>query len=187
VEGLRQWLPIWTTETFVPVAHPAQPSSRGGVQVAPSIINQVRLIILVFGGEPEGVGLGHRTGGAEEFPEGAFEASPRVLAKSAIPSQLQRCSARTHFSEPAVGQNTAEPVDGGNCPKAPFLAARYTRKRQCLPSLTHGCTLAVSSAFRQGNCGNQRQNLRTAVWRRQHCQLRMGIEFDPLPDYSVTF
>jgi hypothetical protein len=33
--------------------------------------DNVRLIILVFGGEPEGIGLGHGAGGSEEFTEGA--------------------------------------------------------------------------------------------------------------------
>jgi hypothetical protein len=46
------------------------------------VIKQVSLIILVFGGKPEGIGRGYGAGGAEEFPEGAFEASLWFLPKT---------------------------------------------------------------------------------------------------------
>ena len=45
--------------------------ARAGVVIPIPVIKQVRLIILVFGGEPEGIGLGHGAGGAEDFTEGA--------------------------------------------------------------------------------------------------------------------
>ena len=41
------------------------------IVAAEPVIKQLALIILVFGREPERVGLGHGAGGAEEFPEGA--------------------------------------------------------------------------------------------------------------------
>ena len=46
---------------------PAQPPSRAGVVIAVAVINRVRLIILVFSGEPEGVELGHGACGADGF------------------------------------------------------------------------------------------------------------------------
>ena len=60
---------------------PADPPSGARVVIPIPVIKQVRLIVLVLGREPEGVGLGHGAGGAEDFPEGAFEASPWVFAK----------------------------------------------------------------------------------------------------------
>ena len=59
----------------------AAPPPCARVVISIPVINQVRLIILIFGGEPERICLGHGAGGAEEFPEGAFEASPWVPGK----------------------------------------------------------------------------------------------------------
>jgi len=57
------------------------PPAHTRIVISIPVIEQVRLAILVFGGEPEGIGLGHGAGGTEEFPEGAFEASPGVSGK----------------------------------------------------------------------------------------------------------
>jgi len=60
---------------------PAHPSSRAGAVIPIAVVKQIRLVIVELGGEPERIGLRQQAGGAEEFPEGAFEASPRVLKK----------------------------------------------------------------------------------------------------------
>ena len=57
---------------------PAQPPPCAGVVIPIPVIEQFGLIILVFGGEPERIGLGHWSGSADDFPEGAFKASPWV-------------------------------------------------------------------------------------------------------------
>jgi hypothetical protein len=43
-----------------------------------SVIEKIRFIILIFGGEPEEIGLGHGAGGAEDFPEGAIFFMPEL-------------------------------------------------------------------------------------------------------------
>lgn len=45
-----------------------------------AVVNQIRLIVLEFGRKPEGIGLGHWSGHAQDFSEGAFEASLQVFA-----------------------------------------------------------------------------------------------------------
>jgi len=50
---------------------PAQPSSRGGAVISVAVIEEVALVIVILGGKPERVELGHWAGGAEEFTEGA--------------------------------------------------------------------------------------------------------------------
>jgi hypothetical protein len=64
-----------------------------------AVVEEVRLVILILGGEPEGIDLGHGAGGAEEFPEGAFEASPWISGK-ALNLREMRIQPRTaSFSE----------------------------------------------------------------------------------------
>jgi hypothetical protein len=75
------------------------PSPSGWVVVPITVTKQVRLLVLKLGREPEGVGLRHRPGGTEEFPEGAFKASPDVLAKALPLRKLGAKAARAGFSE----------------------------------------------------------------------------------------
>ena len=41
------------------------------VVIAIAVVKQIALVILILGREAEGIELGHRTGGAEDFTEGA--------------------------------------------------------------------------------------------------------------------
>lgn len=50
---------------------PAHPPSRARVVIPVAVVNQVRLIILIFGREPEGVALAQLAGHAHRLTEGA--------------------------------------------------------------------------------------------------------------------
>jgi hypothetical protein len=78
--------------------------------------DNVRLVILILGREPEGIGLGHGAGGAKDFPEGPFEASPRGFKKPLTPKAMRRKTGAAAFSENTVSApkdasgNTASPA-----------------------------------------------------------------------------
>ena len=50
---------------------PTQPPPGAWVVIPVAVVEQIRLLILVFGGEPEGVRLRHGARGPNDFPEGA--------------------------------------------------------------------------------------------------------------------
>src|SRR6266498_4402217 len=64
--------PIKIRSTFFLQRVPIWPSSGTRVVVAVSVVKQIRFIVLVFGREPEGIGVGHGPGGANDFSEGAI-------------------------------------------------------------------------------------------------------------------
>ena len=49
-----------------------RPRRQAAAQIAVPVVDQVGLVILIFGPEPEGIGLGHGAGLADDLPEGAF-------------------------------------------------------------------------------------------------------------------
>jgi len=52
------------------------PRPCAGFVVTIAVVKEVRFIVIIFRREPYGIGLGHRSGCPNDFPEGAFDASP---------------------------------------------------------------------------------------------------------------
>ena len=50
---------------------PADPPPRAGVVITAPVVKEIRLVILVFSREPEGVGLGHWPSCPDDLREGA--------------------------------------------------------------------------------------------------------------------
>jgi hypothetical protein len=77
----------------------AKPSPCRRIQIPIPVIKQVGLIILVFGAPSKRVHSGHGAGGAEDFTEGAFEASPWVIAKALNIREIRIKPGTEGFSE----------------------------------------------------------------------------------------
>ncbi len=86
---------------------PADPSSCDGTVMPIPVVKEIRLVILTLGGESERIGLGHGAGGAEDFPEGAFEASLWSFHIGLSSIRLQTPSAKPDFSETAAAAAAA--------------------------------------------------------------------------------
>ena len=116
-----------------------QPPSRARAVIPVSVIEQVRLVILVFGREPEGDRFRHWSCSPNDFPEGAFEASPRLFPMSLNSWEMQSNPRRADFSEDASG--AAWPAaSAASWPS--FLAVEATAIRRSWQGLFHGADIA---------------------------------------------
>jgi hypothetical protein len=105
------WITVW-------------PPPCARIVVAVSVVEISRLVVLIFGREPERIDEAQRPGGAEEFSEGAFGASPRARYKT-LAREDMRATVRTG----CISEVPTSPAGGSDF--AAMFSSSNHRLRSC--------------------------------------------------------